>query len=130
MHVPEGFTTLTPYFFVNDAAAFIDFLCSAFTGEEVLRSQGTDGRIANAQVRIGTSMVMLSEATERYPAMPGSFYLYVENADETMQRAVREGAEVEMPVADMSYGDRQGGTRDPFGNLWWVSQRLVDGPYA
>jgi len=30
----------------------------------------------------------------------------------------------------MPYQDRQGGVKDPFENLWWISQRLVDEPYA
>lgn len=86
-------------------------------------------RIANAQVSLGTSTVMVSEASSAFPAMPASYYLYVENADEMMERAIRAGAEQIMAVADMPYGDRQGGVKDPFGNLWWISQRLVDGPY-
>ena len=40
------------------------------------------------------------------------------------------GATLEMAVADMPYGDRQGGVRDPWGNLWWISQRLVEAPYT
>ena len=27
-------------------------------------------------------------------------------------------------------GDRQGGVRDLHGNLWWISQRLVEAPYV
>jgi uncharacterized glyoxalase superfamily protein PhnB len=30
---------------------------------------------------------------------------------------------------DMPYGDRQAGVTDPFGNLWWISTRLVQEPY-
>jgi PhnB protein len=29
----------------------------------------------------------------------------------------------------MPYGDRQGGVRDPAGNIWWISQRIVRAPY-
>ncbi len=88
-----------------------------------------DGQIANVQVRLGTSTVMVSEATERYKPMASAFYLYVENADESMIRALANGAELEMEVADMPYGDRQGGVRDQHGNIWWISQRLVQEPY-
>jgi PhnB protein len=35
-----------------------------------------------------------------------------------------------MEVADMPYGDRQGGVEDPSGNIWWISQRLVEEPYS
>jgi hypothetical protein len=66
-----------------------------------------------AAVRPGTSTVMVSEATERYKAMRGAFYLYVENADAAMHRAIENGAVLEMDVSDMPYGDREGGVVDP-----------------
>jgi PhnB protein len=86
-------------------------------------------RIANCQVAIGTTTLMVSEASERFPPSRSSFYLYVENADESMQRALDAGANLVMAVADMPYDDKQGGVADPSGNLWWISQRLVEEPY-
>lgn len=128
MRIPPGFGTVTPYFFVEGAAGFVDFLVHGLGGEEILRH--CDGeRIANAQVRLGTSTVMVGESSARFPSMPASYYLYVADADEAMARAVSAGAEAIMAVADMPYGDRQGGVRDAWGNLWWISERLVDGPY-
>ena len=129
MKMPEGFTTVTPYIFVRDAEAFLNFLANALGGEERGRHLRPDGEIAHAEVRVGESSLMLSEAVENYPAMPASYYLYVADADASMERALRSGATLEMAVGDMPYGDRQGGVRDPFGNLWWISQRLVDTPY-
>ena len=78
----------------------------------------------------GTATVMVSEATERFPASRASFYLYVENADASTDRAVAAGATLIMETADMPYGDRQSGVVDPSGNIWWISQRLVEEPYA
>ncbi len=51
------------------------------------------------------------------------------DADAAMAQALAHGATLEMAVANMPYGDRQGGVRDGHGNIWWISQRLVDGPY-
>lgn len=128
MSTPPGFSTVTPYFFVDAAAAFIEFLVTGLGGTETGRH--LDGeRIANAQVRLGSATVMLSEASPAFPAMPASYYLYVDDADRAMTRAIGAGATEVMAVADMPYGDRQGGVRDPHGNLWWISQRLVDGAY-
>lgn len=129
MYIPPGFGTVTPYFFVEDAEGFVRFLIEAFGGTETLRSLRPDGRVANAQVRIGTSTVMASEAGGRYPPTRGACYLYVEDADAAMHKALAAGGTLEMKVADMPYGDRQGGIRDPFGNIWWVSQRVVEAPY-
>ena len=128
MRIPPGFNTVTPYFFVDGAARFIDFLVQGLGGIETGRHLNGD-RIANAQVRLGTSTVMVSEGSPAFPAMPASYYLYVENADEAMAKAVAAGATAIMEVANMPYDDRQGGVKDAWGNLWWISQRLVDGPY-
>jgi PhnB protein len=128
-YLPPGFSTVTPYFFVQAAEAFLAFLAEALGGTLVHRSLRPDGRIGNAQVRLGTSTVMVSEASDQFPPMPGSYYLYVADADAAVVRALRHGATLVMAVADMPYGDRQGGVRDPHGNLWWVSQRLVHGGY-
>jgi PhnB protein len=129
MYVPPGFNTVTPYIFANNAETLVAFLISGLGGTEQLRSIRPDGRIANAQVMIGTSTIMVSEASARYPAMPASYYIYVEDADDSMRKAVAAGATLEMEVQNMPYGDRQGGIRDPAGNIWWVSQRLVQEPY-
>lgn len=128
MHIPPGFNTVAPYLFSDHAEALLTFLVEGLGGEEILRHVER-GRIANAQVRLGTSTVMVSQSTAAYPAMPSSLYLYVEDADAAMARALSAGAVQVMAVADMPYQDRQGGIRDPGGNLWWLSQRLVDGPY-
>lgn len=128
VHIPPGFNTVAPYFVVAGAAEFIDFLVAGLGGTEILRHMDGD-RIANAQVQLGTSTVMVGEASTAFPAMSASYYLYVENADESVRRARQAGASQVMAVADMPYGDRQGGVRDRHGNLWWISQRLVAGPY-
>jgi PhnB protein len=129
MNPPPGFATVTPYSFVDDAEAFIAFLVEGLGGTEVGRSMRPDGCVANVQVRLGTATVMVSEASAAFPAMPASYYLYVDDAPAAMARALEHGAVMVMPVDDMPYGDRQGGVRDAHGNLWWVSQRLANGPY-
>ena len=129
MPIPEGFATITPYFFVKDADAFGEFLVKAFAGVQTLCTRRDDGVVANMQVRVGHHTVMISEATPDYPAMKAAYYLYVENADLTQASALAAGAALEMEVMDMDYGDRQGGVRDPFGNIWWISQRLTEAPY-
>lgn len=130
MYIPPGFNAVTPYFFVKDAEAFVRFLVDGLGGIEIIRTLRADGNIANAQIRLSTSTVMVSEASEAYPPMAAAYYLYVENADAAMARALAHGATLELPVGNMPYGDRQGGVRDPHGNLWWISERLVHAPYV
>ncbi len=128
MKLPPHFAVVTPYFVVVDAPAFMAFLTQGLGGVEIGRHL-RDGRIANGQVRFGDSTVMVGEASPEWPATSTSMYLYVDDADAAIARALAAGAEQIMAVADMPYGDRQGGVRDGYGNLWWLSQRLVDGPY-
>lgn len=130
MYIPPGFNTVTPYFFVRDAESFIAFLINGLGGTENCRTVRPNGLVQNVQVQLGTSTVMVSEATEDYPGMCSAFYLYVENAEASMLRALEHGGSLEMEVADMPYGDRQGGVRDQHGNIWWISERIVHKPYT
>jgi PhnB protein len=130
MFVPPGFSTVFPYFLVDRAEAFIAFLVHGLGGEETGRTMRDDGLVANVLVRLGTSTVMVSDASPAFQAMTGSYYLYVADADAAMERAIEHGAIEIAAVGDRPYGDRQGGVRDAHGNLWWISQRLVEGPYT
>ena len=130
MYIPPGFNTVTPYYFVRDAESFVTFPVRGLGGQEICRTMRPDGKIQNVQVRLGTSTVMVSEATERYKAMSAAFYLYVADAHAAMKQALQHGASLEMEVGDMPYGDRQGGVRDEHDNIWWISQRLVAEPYT
>jgi len=129
VYIPEGYGTVFPYFFVTDAERFADFVKNAFEAKEVGRSVMPNGRIANVRIRIGTSTFMVSEAEGTFKPTQGAYYLYVENADDTFKRALAHGAQKLFEPMDMPYEDRQGGVTDPFGNIWWISTRLVPEPY-
>ena len=129
MHVPEGFGVVTPYIFADGAEEYVRFLEAAFGAHEIGRSTATNGRIANCQVRFSTTTIMVSEASEQFPATRAAHYLYVADADAAMAKAEQAGAQKIMDVGDMPYGDRQGGVLDPAGNIWWVSQRMTTEPY-
>lgn len=129
MHVPPGFAVVTPYLMADDAEGYIRFLTEAFGAHEIGRNTAPDGRIANSQLRFDGTTIMVTQATEAYPATQAAYYLYVGSADAAMARAEQAGAQRIMDVADMPYGDRQGGVRDPAGNVWWISQRLSPAPY-
>lgn len=129
MHVPDGFSVVRPYIFADDAQAYLRFLQAAFDAREIGRSTAPDGRIANCQARFSTSTIMVSAASAQFPASRAAFYLYVADADAAMKQAKQAGAVTIMAVVDLPYGDRQGGVRDPSGNIWWLSQRLTADPY-
>lgn len=97
---------MTPYFFVADAESFVRFLVQRPGGTEACRTMRPNGLIQNVQVKLVTSTVMVREATERYRPMAVAYYLYVEDADASMQRALQHGATLEMEVSDMPCGAR------------------------
>jgi uncharacterized glyoxalase superfamily protein PhnB len=129
MHIPPGFTTVFPYIFARDANAYIDFLRDGLGGEVSGVHKNDGGTVANGQIRFNDTTVMVSEATGTNPVSQATFYIYVADADAAMAKAVAAGGGQMMEVGDRVYGDRQGGLRDPQGNVWWISQRLEAGSY-
>lgn len=121
--VPEGYHTVTPYLIVSDAVAVIGFLEKAFDAAVTSRLDGPDGKVMNAELRLGSSMVMISDARDGILPQPTSLYLYVEDVDRVYARAVAAGGISVMEPADMFYGDRHGGVMDASGNTWWIASR-------
>ena len=136
--VPEHLHTVTPRLVVADGAAAITFYAEAFGAEEVgERFTGPDGELIHAEIRIGDSVVMITEdavdGPVRSPGRLGGMVtcvmcLYWEDVDSAWQRAVAAGAEVIYPLEDQFYGERGGRLRDPFGQQWMMSQHIEDVP--
>jgi PhnB protein len=129
--IPEHLHTVTPRLVVRDGTAAIDFYRVAFAAEEVgERFAGPGGEVIHAEVRIGDSIVMLTEesggreAASEPPAPQCLMATYWEDVDTAWERAVAAGAEVIHPLADHFYGERGGRLRDPFGQQWMLSQRI------
>lgn len=125
--IPEGYHTVTPYLLVQGADKLIDFVKKAFDAKETDRYSMPDGSVGHAEIRLGDSVIMLSEAMgEEYKPMTAGIHLYVENCDATYQRALNAGATSTMQPADQFYGDRSAGVRDPFGNQWGIATHKED----
>jgi uncharacterized glyoxalase superfamily protein PhnB len=124
--IPDGYHSATPYLMVQGVAALIDFLKQAFGADEIFRMPRPDGAIMHAEVKIGDSMIMMGEAMGEHQPMPGSIYLYVNDADAVYQRALQAGATTMMEPGDQFWGDRQAGIKDPVGNFWWIATHKED----
>jgi PhnB protein len=124
--IPAGFHTITPYLMAKEAAKLIDFLKNALGAEVITLSKSPDGLIMHASLRIGDSMLMLSDPRGNWAAQPAGIYLYVPNMDELYQRAINAGAESVNAPRDEFYGDRMGGIKDPSGNTWWIATHIED----
>ena len=124
---PEGYATITPYLVVEDAAAYLEFLVTAFEGVERMRMEMPGGGIGHAEVEIGDSVLMVSDAAPPdFPATEGQFHLYVEDVDGAYVIAVKAGATAVADPEDQPYGDRIARIVDPAGNRWSLATHIED----
>src|SRR5438552_18013112 len=107
--IPEGYHTVTPYLAVHDAAKAIDFYKRAFDAKEIHRMDAPQGKIAHAELRIGDSVIMLSDempggetrAPQSLGATTVGVFLYVKDVDAAYEKAVSAGAKASMRPQDM-----------------------------
>lgn len=118
--VAENHQQIMPYLIVKGATDFIRFLTYVFHGEEQYNMARSEGVIAHAEVRIGSSTIMLADATEEIAPCTAGLFIYVDNADEVFTRALKIGAVSVQEPADMPYG-RSAGVKDPWENTWWIT---------
>ena len=118
--------SVTPCLHAEGAAGCIEFLKQAFGAQEMMRHQTPDGVVHHAKMRIGDSILEMGEAHDPFPAMPLNLHLYVPDTDALYGQALAAGATVVREPRDEAYGDREGGVRDPFGNVWWISTHIRD----
>ncbi|HVL59361.1 MAG TPA: VOC family protein [Burkholderiaceae bacterium] len=131
--IPPGYHSVTPYLIVDGAAAAIDYYRAAFGAEERMRMPMGD-KIGHAEVRIGDSVVMLSDewpemgyvGPKRQGGSSVSLMIYVQDVDAVFERALRAGGTSERPVQNQFYGDRSGTLIDPFGHRWHVATHVED----
>ncbi len=132
--IPEGYHTATPYLVVRNAAQAIEYYRKTLGAQEIMRMPMPDGKIAHAEIRIGDSVIMLGDESERNVSKApqtlggtsGGVMLYLEDVDAAFKRAVDAGAKSVMPPMDMFWGDRYGQFVDPFGQVWSVATHKED----
>jgi PhnB protein len=121
--IRDGFHTVTPYLFTEGSARLIKFLCEAFNAEVINRKDRPDGAVMHAEMRIGDSMVMLGEASGEFGPMPTSTCPIV--TPSTTKRRSAGGISV-FEIMNLPSGERYGGVKDPFGNIWWIATHVED----
>lgn len=134
--IPDGYPRVTPYLIVDGAGAAIDFYTSVLGATERMRMSAPEDKVGHAELEIGDSVIMLADESPEMDARsprtvggtPVSLHVYVEDADDTFERAVGAGARALQPVEDKFYGDRSGSFEDPFGHRWHVATHVEDVP--
>jgi PhnB protein len=132
--IPEGASVLIPRLVCRNPGAEIDFIVHTFAAAERVRRPGPDGAVAHALLTIGPAMIMIEgewpAVPNRAPQPDGSspvvLYVYVEDVDKTVARAVEVGAKVLVPIADQFWGDRIGWIMDPSGHVWTIATRVEE----
>ncbi len=134
--IPEGYPRVSPYLIVDGAAAAIDFYTSVLGATERMRMGGPSGKVGHAELELGDSIIMLADEHPEISAhgpktvggTPVTLHVYVEDVDQTFERAIEAGAKALRPVEDQFYGDRGGSFEDPFGHQWNVATHVEDVP--
>jgi PhnB protein len=134
--IPDSYRRVTPSLTVQGAAKALEFYAAVFGATERMRFPGPGGTIAHAEIQIGDSVVIVEDEDPHrgtkappvggLPGSPASLFIYVEDADAVVARAVELGATVQRPAADQFYGDRDGYIIDPFGHGWTVASHVED----
>lgn len=112
---PDGRRTVIPRIITDDVAGLVGFLKTVFGAGGELQSA------APTEMTIGDSVVMISDGGGAREAMPAFLYVYVQNADETHERAIAAGAQAIEKPTDMPYGDRRATLRDSWSNIWQIA---------
>lgn len=125
--IPDGYTAITPYLIVEDAAGYLAFVTEAFGAVERLRIPMGESLIGHAEVEIDGAVLMLSDAAPPdFPATSSQIHLYVEDVDAVYAQAVSAGATAVAEPADQFYGDRIARVTDPSGNQWSIACHVED----
>jgi PhnB protein len=130
--VPEGASAIIPRLYCRDVEAEIEFCCEVLGAVEGSRRPGVDGRAQHAMLRFGPAMLMIEAENPEVPTRPpnpdgGSsvvIYLYVEDVDATVGRALKRGGRLVVPVETHFWGDRIGWVQDPAGHMWTIATRV------
>jgi uncharacterized glyoxalase superfamily protein PhnB len=121
---PDGYTSVAPYLTVRGADRTIDFLVAVFGAERLRMIPGEGGRLAHGEVRIGDTVVMLTDGTAEWPATPSHVHVYVEDVDATFARAMAAGATAVKEPVQAGDVDKRGGFTDAGGTTWWVATQV------
>ena len=132
--MPRFVRAVVPMLVCADAAAEIEFCKAAFGAAELSRRADADGSVTHATLGIGELLIMVhgetrhlaSQAPLKDGSSPVVIYLYLEDVDSVIARAVAAGARVLTPIADQFWGDRMGRIVDPAGHVWNVASRVKE----
>ena len=132
--IPKNSSIVIPRLVCPDVAAAADFCVRALGAVKLGGRPGPDGTEAHALLTIGGEMIMIEREWDTLPSRvpkpdgssPVVIFIYVEDVDRTVERAVAAGGKVLFPVQDQFWGDRVGWIMDPSGHVWTIASRIEE----
>lgn len=132
--IPDNSSVVIPRLVCRDPAGEADFCAGTFDAVELGRRPGPDGSVAHVLIMIGPAMVMIEAEwptlPSRAPIPDGSspvvIFVYVEDVDRTVERAVGRGAQILVPAQNQFWGDRIAWIMDSAGHVWTVATRVEE----
>jgi uncharacterized glyoxalase superfamily protein PhnB len=123
------YNKVNPFVIIKGGATkFIEFAEKVFDAEEnkYVRTPDRDGTLIHAEIQIGDSMILLADSKFDWPFTPAFLQVYVDNAQQTLDRAKAEKAEIITELSDFYNGLKLARVKDPFGNIWWLYEKVVN----
>jgi PhnB protein len=117
----EGYQRVMPYLIVKGAGEFFTFMQNVFGATEKMKVTRENGTYMHAELQMGTSTIMFTDASEDYPVQSAGMFVYVPNCDDTYSKALQYGATSIMEPAAQDHG-RSAGVKVVFGNTWWITE--------
>ena len=119
---------------VSDIPTAVSFYQKAFGFSKRAVMNGPDGKPIHAELTLrGTTLMLGPEnpalgkrTAKTIGASPASLFLYVEDVDRVVSKALSSGATSKGPVMDMFWGDRCGTIVDPDGYAWMVGTHKAE----
>jgi len=119
---------------VSDIPTAVSFYQRAFGFSKRAVMNGPDGKPIHAELTLrGTTLMLGPEnpglgkrTAKTIGASPASLFLYVEDVDKVVSKALSSGATSKSPAMDMFWGDRCGTIVDPDGYAWMVGTHKAE----
>jgi PhnB protein len=132
----SGVSAVIPRLFCRDVEREINFCIATFNAVEIVRRPGRDGTPAHAMILLGPVRLFLdrewpglpSRAPQQDGSSPLVMYVYVEDVEKTVGRAVAAGARILRPIDKQLWGDQIGWIIDPEGHVWIIATRTEEVP--
>ena len=107
--IPTGHNNTNQFVIVKGGATkFIDFVTRTFGVKErnAVHTPDRDGLLIHAEIDLGNATLMLADSKPDWPFTPAFIQVYVEDAQATLDLAIKEGAELVTRVSKFYGGFR------------------------